>query len=285
MAFVIGGSPDDTLLLMPRTLVGGGGRFATYDYGDDRVKQFDSTGQLRWTSGGTGEGPGEFRGNFGLQFDQRGMTWAADPDVVRLTALDDTGGTATLIPLAAERLAGLALVNNEPVVVSSGATTTLLRLSTTGAVVEYRPPPLAALGTLPDFARSVVVASNGGAVWAMAYPYGNLLVVYQGLDHRCIGKLISGQPYPTQPVREPTFSVSAIALVDSTVIVLANGGGEDRGRHLDRYALSDCGYRGSMALPGRFAAMAYDGERFILESHDPVPTVTGLRWRAAPRRR
>lgn len=274
--FVIGGSAEDTLLLMPRTLAASRGLIVAYDYGDDRIKAFDDNGRLIWVSGGTGSGPGEFRGNFGLQIDTRGTVWAADPELARLTALDDTGGVAELVPLTVQRLAGLALVEDRPFAVLSGPDVTLLGLGSDGAP-SIQVPPLPVLRELPDFARSVVVASNGGGVWAMAYPYGNLLVVYDGMDVRCTGKLISGQSFPLQPIREPVFSVSAIALQDSLVVVLANGGGDDRNRHIDRYALEDCRYRDSFELPSRFAALAYDGTAFVLEQHDPAPAILRLR--------
>lgn len=274
--FVVGGSAEDTLLLMPRTLAASRGRIVAYDYGDDRIKAFDDKGRLIWVSGGTGSGPGEFRANFGLQIDTRGMVWAVDPELARLTALDDTGGVAELVPLTAQRLAGLALVEDRPFAVLSGPNVALLGFGPDGAP-SIQVPPLPVLRELPDFARSVVVASNGGRVWAMAYPYGNLFVVYDGMDVRCTGKLVSGQRFPLQPIREPIFSVSAIALQDSLVVVLANGGGEDRNRHIDRYGLGDCRYRDSFELPSRFSALAYDGTAFVLEQHDPAPAILRLR--------
>lgn len=274
--FVVGGSAEDTLLLMPRTLAAGRGRIAAYDYGDDRVKAFDQQGRLLWTAGGTGSGPGEFRGNFGLQLDSHGKVWAADPELARITALDDTGGVADLLPLTVQHLAGIALVEDRPIAVLSGAQVTLLALGSGGAqAVESL--PLAVLEQLPDFARSVVVASNGGGVWAMAYPYGNLLVVYDGTAVRCTGKLVTGRGFPLQPVQTPVFSVSAITLQDSLVAVLANGGGEDRNRHIDRFALDNCQYRDSFELPGKFAALAFDGAAFVLEQHDPAPALIRLR--------
>lgn len=281
-AYVIGGQAEDTLLLMPRTLAAGQGWVAAFDYGDNQVKRFDNVGNLVWTAGGTGGGPGEFRGNFGLQIDRRGLVWAADPDLARLTALNDTGGVDRMVPLSIERLAAVALVGDRPLAVSSSPSSTLLRIDLSGQVIERRPAPIPSLAELPDFARSVIVASDGGPLWALAYPYGNIVVVYEGLEVRCMTKLVTGQPFPRQPEREPVFSVSAIALQDSLVVVLANGGGEGRNRHLDRYAISDCRYVDSLELPGRFSAMGYDGRRFVLESHDPAPALTALEWRPAP---
>lgn len=277
-SFVIGGTPEDTLLLLPRTLASGGGWFAAFDYGDNRVKRFDTTGALVWAKGGTGSGPGEFRGNFGLQSEPGNLLWAADPNLARLTALDDTGGVVTTIALDAVRLAGIAMVAGRPIAVTTDPTSTLIVLTRDGQIVARHPPALAGLADLPVFSRSVVVASNGGRVWAMAYPYGNLLVVYDDTSVRCVGKLVTGQDFPMGPVREPVFSVSAIALVDSMVVALGNGGGEGRNRHLDRYALSDCGYRGSLPLPGRFSAVAHDGTHYILGVQDPAPMLMGMKW-------
>lgn len=277
-SFVIGGTPEDTLLLLPRTLASGTGWFAAFDYGDHRVKRFDPTGALVWAKGGTGSGPGEFRGNFGLQSEPGDLLWAADPDLARLTALDDTGGVMTTVALDAVRLAGIAMVAGRPIAVTSDPAYTLLELTRDGQIVARHPPALADLANLPVFARSVVVASNGGRVWAMAYPYGNLLVVYDDTTVRCVGKLVTGQSFPMGPVREPTFSISAITLVDSMAVALGNGGGEGRNRHLDRYALSDCGYRGSLPLPGRFSAVAHDGTHYILGVQDPAPMLMGMKW-------
>jgi hypothetical protein len=277
-AYVIGGTAEDTLLLMPRKLASGDGWFAAFDYGDNRVKRFDSTGALEWASGGTGSGPGEFRGNFGLQSEPGNLLWAADPDLARLTALDDTGGVMVTVALDAVRLAGIAMVAGRPIAVTTDPASTLMVLTRDGQIIARHPPALAALDDLPAFARSVVVASNGGSVWAMAYPYGNLLVVYDDTTVHGIGKLVTGQGFPMGPVLEPVFSVSAVTLVDSMVVALGNGGGEGRNRHLDRYALSDCSYRGSLPLPGRFSAAAHDGTHYILGVQDPAPMLMGMTW-------
>lgn len=282
-AFVIGGTAEDTLLLMPRTLGTGRGWFAAFDYGDNRVKRFDTAGALQWASGGSGEGPGEFRGNFGLQSGPENILWAADPSLARLTALDDTGGVVTSIPLGVERPAGVAVVAGNPIVLSSNRLTALIELAEDGVIIARYPPPIERLADLPEFARSVVVASNGGRLWAVAYPYGNLLVVYDGTAVRCVGKLVTGRAFPVAPVRKPVFSISAITLVDTTVVALGNGGGEGRNRHLDRYSLSDCGYLGSLPLPNRYAALAHDGSHCVLAAQDSIPLLIGLRWLPAER--
>lgn len=277
-SFVIGGTPEDTLLLLPRTLASGDGWFAAFDYGDKRIKRFDASGALVWAKGGIGSGPGEFRGNFGLQSESDNLLWAADPVLARLTALDDTGGVVTTIALDAVRLAGIAMVSGRPIAVSSDSTFALVALTREGQIIARHPPALDALADLPSFARGVVVASDGRPTWAMAYIFGNLIVVYDDTTVRCVGKLVTGQSFPMGPVREPVSSVSAITLVDSLVVALGNGGGEGRNRHLDRYALSDCSYRGSLPLPGRFSAVAYDGTHYILGVQDPAPMLMGMRW-------
>ncbi len=278
--FTIGGDEGDTLLLVPGTLGGGRDRIAAFDYGDNRIKRFDLSGRLAWAAGGTGSGPGpgEFEGNFGLQVDQRGFVWAADPNVSRLTALDDTGGIAASFPLPVEAVAGLAIVDGHPVAISSSATAFLLLLGPDGTILQREAPP-ALLRTLPTFARSVIVASSGGNVWAVAFPYGNLFFVYSGTTLRCAGTLVTGSTFPMTGLRDPAFSVAAIALRDTVVVMLANGGGEGRLRHLDSYSLGKCAYRESWALPRRDSAMAIAGSLFAFESHGPVPRIVGLRMR------
>ena len=106
-----------------------------------------------------------------------------------------------------------------------------------------------------------------------------LLLVYDGTELRCTGRLITGSPFPTQPVEKPNISVSAIALGNGTVTVLGNGGGENRNRHLDNYSLTDCSYLNSQELPRRYSAMALSGDIVVLEYHDPAPRIVGLRAR------
>lgn len=211
------------------------------------------------------------------------MLWAADPSLRRITALDDTGGFITSIPLGVGRLAGVAVVAGNPIVLSSNPLTALIELAEDGVIIARHPPPIEGLADLPDFARSVVVASNGRRVWAVAYPYGNLLVVHEGTAVRCAGKLVTGRGFPVARVREPVFSVSAITLVDTAVVALGNGGGEGRNRHLDRYSLSHCGYLGSLPLPNRYAALAHDGSHYVLAAPDSIPLLIGLRWLPAER--
>ncbi|MEO5826325.1 MAG: hypothetical protein ABIR59_10590 [Gemmatimonadales bacterium] len=278
-AFVVGGGAEDTLLLVPRTLAGGFGRFAAFDYADNRIKTFDQNGTLLWIAGRTGGGPGEFEGNFGLQRSRGGTTWAADPNLSRLTAIDDTGALATVLSLRIERLAGVAIVNDSPIIISSMSSSFLTALDREGRPTAERALPIPALEGLPDFARSVIAASDGGPIWAIAFPYGNVLLVYEGLDLRCSGKLVTGVGFPTRPVQTPTFSVSAIALRDTTVVVLANGGGELRLRHVDSYSLSDCHYIESWELPRKMSAMAINDDTFIFEFEDSTPVIIGLKMK------
>jgi hypothetical protein len=172
-----------------------------------------------------------------------------------------------------------SIVDDRPIIISSLSSSFLTALDHSGRPTGKRALPISALKELPDFARSVVAASNGGNVWAIAFPYGNVLLVYEGLELRCSGKLVTGVEFPTGPVQTPTFSVSAIALRDTTVVVLANGGGEFRLRHVDSYSLSDCHYIESWELPRKMSAMAVNDDTFVFEFEDSTPVIIGLKMK------
>lgn len=98
--FHIGGSLEDTLLLKPRIFESGNEHLYVYDYFDDRLRAFDRSGELTWTFGRSGEGPGEFSNAFDVEVGPRGDIWVVDAGASRITVVSSSGKLVRTFPLA-----------------------------------------------------------------------------------------------------------------------------------------------------------------------------------------
>lgn len=89
--YVVGGGPEDTTLLRTRLIAAGGGVLYAYDYGDSRLKAFDSRGTFRWAFGEAGAGPGEFRNPTHVSVADDGRIWVTDGGAGRITVVNPDG--------------------------------------------------------------------------------------------------------------------------------------------------------------------------------------------------
>ena len=102
----IGDTPE-TMLGRPAVLTAGpDGGFALVDFGDWSVKAFDAEGSERWTFGRQGAGPGEFSGFSALIYQPDGGVAVLDPELQRVTLIDQEGElvSMTRLPVPAHRL-------------------------------------------------------------------------------------------------------------------------------------------------------------------------------------
>jgi hypothetical protein len=70
---VVGGTEHDTVLFRPGPSTVANGSLYVFDYGDSRLKAFDSSGKLAWSFGRSGGGPGEFMNVADLAVSQRAL--------------------------------------------------------------------------------------------------------------------------------------------------------------------------------------------------------------------
>ena len=281
---VVGGKASDTTLLRPRLIATGRGKVVAFDYGDRAVKAFDLGGHMLWRFGRRGSGPGEFQGAFDLDVAEDGSVWVLDPDQNRLTVITAEGTLDTVLYPSTELISAVALMPPGAMVLTRKIDPFWLRIDQEGRLLAQGRTPAPSLERIPPFARHPLAASAPRGEWVVVFPYGNLLLVYERDRLKCMERLIDARDFPASPIDSLPFTLAALAVWDSTAVVLADGGGHDRLRVLDTYSLRTCAYRGSLLLPRRFSALAIDGNTFVLEYEEPSPTLLGIRPKSEPGR-
>lgn len=251
--------------------------FYAYDYYDHRIKAFDTTGALRWTFGGEGSGPHEFSNPMDLDVADDGSVWIWDARNQRIAAISSGGVPKVAIPVSGIR-------GKDMTPYGSGAILTLVEeerfaivVDSLGNVVQQIPFPLERLEGISPFVRQTISSTApDGSSWAVAFPLGSHLVLFDGTSLRCTVRLIEAGDFPV-PNQEGPVWAAAIASTDSSVYVLAKGLSRDALRMVDEYSSESCRYRRTMRLPGRYVTFAVSDGTFFFEHEDPAPTIVALR--------
>lgn len=275
--YSVGGTLQDSLLLKPRLLAARQGLLYLYDYVDAQIKAFDAAGDLRWRFGNRGRGPGEFTNALDLEVASDGTVWVLDSGTGRITVISPNGSLRRMIQVSAARIKDVVPATNELIVTSVSPDHFLLVIDSLGQVVNRVGFPLEELQRVePTMRQTFSAVSPDGRTWAAFFPFGDPLVVYEGLRLRCSGKLIEGRDFPA-PSPDASAWATAIALTDSSVYILAKGETADALRIVDEYSATDCSYRRTLRLPGRFLTMAFSDGIFFFAHEDPAPTIVALR--------
>ena len=273
----IGGHLQDTLLLRPRQIAADDTSLYVYDYHDARLKAFDREGNLRWTFGGRGGGPGEFRNALDLKVGPDGGAWIVDGNNGRITHVSSAGNLQRIIPFGGERIKDVIPLSTEILATTVSPSHFWISFGARDEITEWGPFPLPGLQEVDPLRRQTISAvSPDGNAWAAVFPFGDRFVVFDGKQPRCSGQLIEGEPFPP-PNREPEVWAVRVALGDSTLWVLAKGRTEDALRIVDEYALRDCTYRRTLRLPHKVLAITYSDGVFYLQHEDPAPTLLAVR--------
>ena len=199
--FDIGGGVEDTLLLRPRLLAARGGKLAAYDYYDARVKAFDAAGgDLRWTFGRQGKGPGEFGNATDIQIGPGGDVWILDSVTARITRIAPEGELGELIPMGGRPFIRAVPLTDATLLIPIDTTSFWVAVDDDGQIVDRGPLPLPELEDAHFAVRTPFVAVSPSAeTWAAVFAWGSPLLVYQGKALRCTGELVEGGPFPATP--------------------------------------------------------------------------------------
>lgn len=275
--FRAGGALEDTTLLRPRLIAARSGWVYVYDYGDQQVKALDERGRLRWRFGRGGQGPGEFANPFDLEVGRDGRVWVLDAGTARITVLTPGGSFAHEFRLD-RVIRSLVPRTQDAVVLTSSLDPFWFLIDFESKILATGQPPVAVLEQAPPFARQALTArASRGGTWAVAFPYGDLLLVYDDLELRCWGWLVEGRGFPAAPGPNLPIWTAGVAASDTSVFVLARGETPDQLRLVDVYSASDCRYQTTLKLPSRMSAIAHADGVLYFEYEDPAPSVVGLR--------
>lgn len=270
----------------PRLIETRGGELYAYDYANGSIKAYGPDGALRWQVGGPGQGPAGLRNVVDLESVSNDALWAIDYGPTgkggRIVVISGEGAYRRSHPLS-EQLLRLVPTSEAIFGIVVAEDTFLVVLDSLGRVVDEDEPPLDELRTAsPNMRQPVTTGNRTSRVWAAAFPFGDVLLVYRGRTLSCAGRLVEGQPFPSEKLRglrRDAWAVS-IALQDSSVFVLPKGRTEHAQRVLDEYSLRDCRYRRTLRLPKKVSTVEADAELVYLEYQEPAPGLLALRLRS-----
>ena len=292
----IGGTAADTLLLNPYWLSAGAGGVTLWDGGRNAVIRISAGGELLWTFGREGGGPGEFRTVRGIAQLPGGGAAVVDNVNERLTIIDREGrlaGETNLSGLAPESVA--SLYDGSLVVLTHLAEPAFLISDDNGVVVDSMGFPARPYHDLPLMARQGRVVSAGtgwvfgftaGNGWwrmggdrdAEGFPYAEHSD-FPGIETSVGEAVVGGQTVTTRSTRTTEFVSTAMdfGARGDTLFVHYYGESNVRGYLLDLFSLANGSYLGSVLLPAWARSVAIGPDAIYTLAADPFPVLTAFR--------
>jgi hypothetical protein len=296
----VGGSSDqDTTLINPYLMAADQGRIYLFE-ADNRLLCFDSTGALRWTQGGEGGGPGEYRNPRDMKVGPDGEVWLVDPASGRVTLVNrETGSVDTMLTMR---------VAYSPMITPTAAGFILYPPDQPGDLHYFtlRGEPLRVdslpwsgfhqLESLSRQFRTAVDPKTGR--WVLGFIYGNGWFAFDTAGHA------SERRYYVEPTRFPPVikeyrergtvvtslvrnpaSALDIQLAGDTVFILFDGQEPARRQKVDMYSWESGKYFGSLMLPEPADNISVAGRALRVFSSHPVPKLAFYEWRRRPAKR
>jgi hypothetical protein len=289
----IGGTLDDSTLLMPlRPVVNGRGVYVA-DLGARRVVHFDHEGRLVWTAGRRGKGPGEFEQPRDLRLDARGRVWVLDTEILRVTVLDPSG--------AVERMSALGLWDTPSEIMPLADGTAIVavgsplhpfaRVDSGGHAISRHAFPWPPFATMHGLSSQFITAHDPAtSEWVTAFRVGDGFFHFRDADWKgYAGTFAEAVEFPTPTVRtegnmtmtmfdsEPTTAAASVTLSPERIYVLFGGRGAAQFRVVDSFSRIDGGYLGSFLLPERAVHIAWHDGGFYTLRNQPYPELTYIR--------
>jgi hypothetical protein len=277
--FLLRSELQDTLLLNPRLLAANEAGLYAFDYFDNRLKAFSRSGELRWTFGRTGGGPGEFGNALSISTSADGAVWVVDDENGRITKISAEGEFLDDIPFPPGRLVNSVVpLHDRSIATLVGTREFWVELESDSGPPAVGNYPLEEFHSASPVALQALTAvAPDRRRWASIFPVGDLLLVYSGTELVCAGRLVEGEALPKTLAGPPTFWGVGIAMSDSSVFVLARGRTAHALRMVDEYHAEQCTYRRTIQLPFTVNAMSHHGGVFYMFSDEPEPRVLAVK--------
>lgn len=279
----------DSPLLRPGLITADENAAYLFDYGDGLLKAFHlDTGELFWSVGRQGGGPGEFNNPTSIQIGDDGSLWVLDPPNVRISRYTTDGellGSVRvedgLFRLGSVSDGRIIAIRSEP---SEGL---VVEVDTAGTIVRELAAPAWA-EQVPAMAAGVWAASDtdDGTV-AMVFPYsGRALFGSAGAATLTEIGAVETQPEPEQIVYSPEEGMTvrrltpearmlalSITMTEDEVWILVSDEGEESDRVVDRYDRATGAYISSWRLPRNFNRITAAGDRLVGIETDMFPAL------------
>ena len=288
------GGPSDTLLATPGTpRPDGDGGLVFFDITNQAAYRIGADGNLLWSWGKKGEGPGELLNVRAMDVEQDGSVVLVDSGnrrVVRLSA-DGRPLEADRTPEQGRFVDDVAALSGRRLAVTGGGPGSVLALWDGGGVVE------AALPT--EFGEPNPLHHQGGLVrwddegWLFGFRYGNGWMTFRGTelvgvfpyvehsDFPKVREVRRGNRWHMQMTRRPAENGLSLSVVADTLFVLFGGESQLRGRLLDKFDVRSGAYLGTDVLPHYANEAVVSGDRvFTVEAWGVFPSIVALARRA-----
>ncbi len=275
----------DTMLLYPSRLDGNDSLVVVFDAADSRIVAFDSRGQLLWTHGRKGQGPGEYANVRDIDLRSDLSTLVLDAATSRLSTISPRGelvSTMTLtLPGAPQQLVPLA--DGTYIVLSIGERLDLTRIGRNGNTLEPIQVPWEGWSTIaPLAAQALLDGPLAESTWVLGFVFGNGWFAFDGARPKeYVGKYIEHTNFPAvlKEAGELSYRLGKaiksggdLSAADGRLHVLFGGATELKGRLIDQYDLDEGRYLGTLELPNRAALVkALSSRRFVVVEYEPAP--------------
>jgi hypothetical protein len=292
----IGGTAADTLLLNPYWLSAGAEGVTLWDGGRNAVTRISAEGEILWTFGRQGGGPGEFRTVRGIAQLPGGGAAVVDNVNERLTIIDRDGrlaGETNLSGMAPESVASQD--DGSLVVLTHLAEPAFLVSDRNGTIVDSVDFPSRPYRDLSPMARQGRVI-GAGAEWVFGFTVGNGWwriggeraaegfpyaehADFPGIATTVREAVVDGRVATVRSTRtvETVFTARGFGVRGDTLFVHYYGETEYRGHLLDLFSLAEGSYLGSVFLPEGARLMAMGTDAIYMLRSDPFPVLTAYR--------
>ncbi len=294
--WTLGAEADSTFALLwsPRRAPGSGLYIA--DIGNAKLHHVNAAGELAWSYGRRGQGPGELLEVRVFDVDAQGNAVIIDNPNRRVVTVDPSGSLVREFPLPQEvgfTSAVATLDNGNLAVAYLGGPWALL--SNDGKFLQRIEPPWEGFADKP-FLELVgqAISVRGTDRWVYSFDTAGEWIVFE--DGEVVERYahIEHVPFANVMVTDtehggslarydgnPTHTTAGLAVRKDTLFVLYFGTTEHSGRVVDKYDINTGDHLGSLLLPDKASGVSFghDGTVYAVSDSRLYFTVTALRYR------
>ena len=286
------GGPDDTLLASPAMPRHDGALGVVFfDFQTKKASRIGADGDVLWSWGREGEGPGEIKNVRAMDVRDDGSVVLVDSGNRRLLTLSPGGELLDEVSLAGTGSVQSAAALSEGTLALHSNRAVFAIWSAEGGVVEAAAP--AGLGELRLLQHQGNVTRWRDRRWVFGFGVGNGWLVFDGSQLAGTYPYVAHSEFPEiryvrqglsqywyTPVRPPSSGRSLSVLADTLFVLF--GGQRFAGRTLDKYDLSTGKYVDSDLLPHYANRAVVGSDRlFTVNSSALFPSIVALKRRAS----
>ena len=288
------GGPSDTLLAHPHLLRPDGARGVVFfDFHNRAVYRVGADGDLLWSWGSPGEGPGELSDVRALDVGPDGSVVLFDNRNRRVVRLSADGKLLQEVPIRGATIALSMAALSDGRMVTNGRNPRLAFWEDGHETAAELPPVLADAASVQVYGRVVRWGDDG---WVFGFFYGNGWMRFQGTELGGYFPYVEHVDFPlVRQVRKgrrrseglvggyPTRTGMSLSVVGDTLYVLFAGGVKDLDRRvLDKFDVRSGAYLATDILPHHADEAVVGGDKvFTVANWEVFSSVVALARREA----